>query len=466
MLVPLELLREKPLQQQIYDQLRQLIVSGRLSPGVRMPSTRMLSGWFAISRITVVMVYERLVAEGYLRTHPTSGTFVAEATSCHPRPCGNDMERPPKEWAKAADTPVGRPDPELFPVSRWRACMRRAIDGYPPRVGCESAGGLPMLRRAITEWLAATRGLTVLPERVVVVSSRRRGFELALHLLRRPSQRVVIEAPADEIVAAAYAGAAVRLVRVPVDAEGIDVERLPSTAVALAHLCPARQRPLGVALSLQRRQPLIDWAERVGATILEEDCDGDLRYEPAPAPPLMAPPNDDRVIYAGSFAATLGPGVSLSYIVLPERLISAAVAARPLIDDRPAWLEEAALADFISSGSYARHVHRLRKIYGGRRASLLKALQCQFGPVEVYGSQAGLGLAWILPPLLGSASDVAAMACRAGIGARAMPRSAGMRQELIDRVVLLDYAAGSERGLREAVASLATAISERGIAHS
>jgi GntR family transcriptional regulator/MocR family aminotransferase len=138
---------------------------------------------------------------------------------------------------------------------------------------------------------------------------------------------------------------------------------------------------------------LIAWATRVGATIVEEDHDGDFRYEPAAVPPLMNLPDHDRVIYAGSFAATLGPGVSVGYLVVPERLAAAAVAARAQIDDRPGWLEEAALADFIDSGCYARHVHRLRKIYAGRRAALLGALDDHFGPVRIEGSHTGLELA-------------------------------------------------------------------------
>jgi GntR family transcriptional regulator / MocR family aminotransferase len=265
----------------------------------------------------------------------------------------------------------------------------------------------------------------------------------------------VVESPCDETVAAAFAAVAARVTRVPVDGEGLRVDRLPAGAVALAHLTPARQRPLGVALAPHRRDALLAWAARAGATILEEDHDGDFRYEPAAVPPLMSLPDQDRVIYAGSFAAALGPGVSLGYLVVPEQLVAAALAARTLIDDRPGWLEEAALADFIDSGYYARHVHRLRRIYGGRRAALLDALEDHFGPARIEGAQSGLELAWTLPPDLAPASELAPLARRSGIGARALPRSAGMRRELVDRVMLLDYAAGSERGIREAVAALA-----------
>jgi GntR family transcriptional regulator/MocR family aminotransferase len=462
MLVPLKLVHDKPLQQQLYDQLRQLIVAGQLTPGSRMPSTRMLSDQFAVSRITVVLVYERLVAEGYLRTHPASGTFVAESASCQTAPFDAPDAEKPVEAAAAArsDIAVSRPDPQLFPVGRWRAFMRRALDQYPAHLGAEFPGGVPSLRRAIAEWLAATRALTVSPDQVVVVGSRLRALDLAAHLALRPGQRVVIEAPSNE-TAAAYAALAARLVRVPVDAEGIRTDRLPSGAVAIAHLTPARQRPLGVALSPRRRGQLMEWAAQVGATIVEEDCDGDFRYESAPVPPLMSLPGHDRVIHLGGFAATLGPGVSLAYLVLPERLCAAAVAARPLIDDRAGWLEETALAGFIDSGCYARHVYRLRKIYAGRRNALLDALRLHFGEARIDGSQAGLEVAWFLPHGLGSAATLAAAACRCGIRARALPHSAGMRRELIDRVVLLDYAAASERGIREAIAQLAAAAGTR-----
>ena len=457
MLVPLKLLQDKPLQQQLHDQLRQLIASGRLEPGGRMPSTRMLSDQFSVSRITVVLVYERLVAEGYLRTHPASGTFVAESGTSPAAPAEAASADKVLEGADGQPTerPVGRPDPQLFPIGRWRAFMRRALDRYGSSLGTEAPGGLPALRRGIAEWLAATRGLTVSPDNIIVVGSRRRALDLAAHLLLRPSQRAMIEAPGDEAVAAAFVSAGARLLRVPVDGNGIRADRLPSCPVGLAHLTPARQRPLGVTLSPQRRQALIDWAARTGATILEEDYDGDFRYEPAAAPPLMSLPNQDRVIYAGSFAATLGPGVSLGYVVVPDRLAGAAIRTRALIDDRAGWLEEEALAEFIDSGCYARHVHRLRKIYAGRRAALLESLRQHFGPVRVEGLQSGLELAWTIPVSMGSAAELAVLACRSGIGARALARAPGIRRELSERVVLLDYAAGSERGIREAIGLMA-----------
>jgi GntR family transcriptional regulator/MocR family aminotransferase len=464
MLVPLKLLQDRPLQQQLYDQLRNLIVSGRLQPGARMPSTRMLSDQFAVSRITVVLAYERLVAEGYLQTHPASGTFVSAAPSGQAVPAAepNNAARPvERAAAPPADAAIGRADPLLFPFSRWRAFMRRALDRFGANLGADHPGGVPALRRAISDWLAATRGLTVSPEQVFVVGSRRRAFDVAAHLLLRPGQRAVIEAPCDETAASVYAGVAARLVRIPVDAEGLRTDRLPSGAVALAHVTPAHQRPLGMALSARRRQPLIDWAVRVQATIVEEDCDGDYRYAPAPVPPLMSLDACDRVVYVGGFAATLGPGLSLGYLVVPNRLIGPALAARRLIDDRAGWLEETALADFIDSGSYARHVHRLRKIYAGRRIALIESLQHNFGAAEVDGSQTGLDLAWTPPPTLGSASALAAAACRCGIGARVLPRTAGMRRELTDRVVLFGYAAASERQIREAMARLAAAIRAR-----
>jgi GntR family transcriptional regulator/MocR family aminotransferase len=463
MLVPLKLLQDKPLQQQLHDQLRQLIVSGRLGPGSRMPSTRMLSDQFAVSRITVVLVYERLVAEGYLRTHPASGTFVAESGS-PVAPAAAPVTGKALEAAGShrADPPVGRPDPQLFPIGRWRAFMRRSLDRYASGLGSEAPGGLPALRRGIAEWLAATRGLTVSPDHVVVVGSRRRALDLAAHLLLRPTQRAVIEAPCEEVVAAAYSSAGARLLRVPVDRDGLRVDRLPACPVGLLHLTPARQRPLGVTLSPQRRRAVIEWAIRTGATIVEEDNDGDFRYEPAAVPPLMSLPDQDRVVYAGSFAATLGPGVSLGYVVVPERLASAAIAARATIDDRAGWLEEAAIADFIDSGCYARHVHRLRKIYAGRRAALLESLRDHFGAVRIDGHQTGLELAWTIPASMAPAAELAGLACRSGIGGRALDRSASIRRDLSDRVVLLDYATGSERGIREAIGLLAATLGRNG----
>ncbi|HXD36758.1 MAG TPA: PLP-dependent aminotransferase family protein, partial [Rhodanobacter sp.] len=369
MLIPLKLVRDHPLQQQLYEQLQELIVAGRLLTGTRMPSTRMLAEQFSISRITVLLTYERLIAEGYLETLPAKGTFVARPPTSlvAGRAAAPPTYRAPERATAALGIRVGQPDALLFPTGRWRALARNAVDRLGAQLATEHAGDHPTLRAAIAGWLSTSRGLAVTAEQIVLVNGCQQALHLCGHLLLHAGARAVVEHPCDSRAAATYAGAGAELIRIPVDANGLCTDTLPQGRVALAHVTPEHQRPLGVTLAATRRTALLAWAERAGAVVVAEDCAGELRYHGMDAPPLMSLDRTDRVIMIGGFCSSLGPWLTLGYVVVPRRLIAAAVAARRLIDDSPRWLEETALADFLLSGGYARHLHRLGKAYASRR---------------------------------------------------------------------------------------------------
>src|SRR5208283_2425069 len=210
---------------------------------------------------------------------------------------------------------------------------------------------------------------------VILVSGRQQALHVAAHLALRPGARAVVEDPCDADAAAALAGEATSLIRVPVDADGLRTDCLPAGDVALVHVTPEHQRPLGVTLDRGRRIALLAWAERIGALVLEEDCEGELRYGDMTAPSLMSLDTEERVILLGGFCTSLGPWLGLAYLVLPRRLIAAALAARRVVDDSRHCLEETALAELLGSGFYARHVHRLGKAYASRRDALLAALR-------------------------------------------------------------------------------------------
>jgi GntR family transcriptional regulator/MocR family aminotransferase len=456
MLVPLKLVRDLPLQQQLYDQLRDLIGSARLTPGTRMPSTRMLADQFSISRITVLLTYERLIAEGYLETLPAKGTFVSHAAQ---RITSNDAAA--RKIASNALPPeplIGRPDPAEFPAQRWRTLLRSSLDRLSANL-CDGQpnGGHPALRRAIARWLSTSRGLAAEPDQVIVASGRLQALHIAANMLLRPGGHAVIEDPCARKAETILASAAATLTRVPVDADGLRTDRLPSGTAAMIHVTPEHQRPLGVALSRSRRQELLQWATRADAVVLEEDCDGEFRYEVMDAPPLMALDRDERVVHVGSFAPVLGPGVTLGYLVVPCRLIPAVHAARRLVDDRPGWLEEAALAEFLDSGAYARHLHRLRKVYLSRRDLLIASMRRHFGSsVRLGGGGAGLHLAWTLSPAFGPATLVAETARRCGLDAAPVARSGFTRGS---QVVALGFGLPSEQQMQAAVRRLAASLS-------
>ncbi len=424
MLMPLNLQRDQPLQQQLYDQLQDLIASARLRHGVRMPSSRGLAEQFGVSRNTVLLTYERLIAEGYLETLPAKGTFVAHPP---PRRAVDRVEPPvPFEAPGHAGTPVdsrvGRPDPSLFPAGRWRALMRGALDNLGAKLGTDHPAGSPALRNAIADWLSTSRGLAVAPDQVILMNGRQQALHLVACLALRPTARAVVEDPCNSHAAATLAAVAGELIRVPVDADGLRTDRLPSGDVALVHVTPEHQRPLGVSLERSRRIALLAWAARTGALVLEEDCEGELRYGEMNAPTLFSLDTEQRVILLGGFCISLGPWLSLAYMVVPRRLIVAALAARRLIDDSRRWLEESALAELLHSGAYARQVHRLGKAYASRRDALLAALHQHFGgPATTWGEHAGLHLAWFPPVDTGSPGYLASLARRCGLEAAALP---------------------------------------------
>lgn len=484
MLIPLRLVRDQQLQQQLFDQLRDLIVSNRLQPGSRMPSSRMMAEQFAISRMTVLLTYERLIAEGYLETRPAAGTFVAQSAAhpivapavdasslalAHPPANGHASERSSPTQVHLgsafADARVGGADPSLFPAQRWRSLMRQGLNRIGTRFEREHPAGNPALREAIAQWLSTSRGLPVSSDQVMVVKGRQQALHLIARLASHPcagrrrlrqcaaptiaaqevcegrnglpaelrmgepdavcedlspddQTRIVLEDPCDADATAAMTGEGGVPVRVPVDADGLCTDRLPVGGAALLHVTPEHQRPLGALLAPDRRLTLLHWASRAGALILEEDIDGELRYGDVNVPSLMSMDRSERVVLLGGFGASLGPWLDIAYLVLPRWLVPYAWTTLRWIDESRGGLEHAVLAEYLASGGYARHLHRLTKTYANRRDALLTALARHFGTnPQVWGEQAGLHLAWFPPPDRGSAGYLARLARRHGLDA-------------------------------------------------
>jgi GntR family transcriptional regulator/MocR family aminotransferase len=491
MLIPLKLVRDQQLQLQLFDQLRDLIVSHRLLPGLRMPSTRMMAEQFAISRVTVVLAYERLIAEGYLDTRPAAGTFVARPQARHPasrdvvREASTETASPrgasPPTASPEPEARVGSPDPSLFPAGRWRSLMRSALDGPGARFGPEHPAGHPALRTAIAAWLSISRGIAVSPDQIVLTRGRQQAFHLVTHLISHSrSSSIAVEDPCDPGVAAALFSADSELVRIPLDADGMRTDRLPRRDVALIHVTPEHQRPLGVTLSRQRRTDLLAWSDRAGALVLEDDCEGELRYGDMNVPSLMSLDTNGWVILMGGFGVSLGPWLDLTYLVSPRRMVTQVQTARRLIDDSRSGPEQIALAEFLAGGGYGRHLHRLTKEYASRRDALLGALRRHLdvpmrdgpmrdgpmrdgpmrdgpmrdgpaggmtmgdGPPRIWGQHAGLHVTWFPPAELGSPAHLVALARFCGLEAatppsRVTPPSRGTGRAAAEHAVLLGF---------------------------
>lgn len=443
MLLPLKLARDGPLQQQLYEQLLGLITSGMLAHGTRMPSTRLLADQFSISRMTVLLTYERLITEGSLRTERARGTFV------HHQPARNVPGATVRQFppaAEEADCDVGRPDHRLFPLNRWRALIRHALDDLGPRLARQQPDDDPALRRSIAGWVASSRGLQVDPNQVVLAKDPCHAMHVVTHLFLHPGSRVVVEQPCAPDLDRLLAGAGATVLRVPVGPDGLRTDRLPSGPVDLALVSPESHNPSGASLNQAHRTALLAWAARSCAVIVACDFEGDLHYTPDLAAPLFGNTAGVPVIHASGFAASLGPGTLCSYLIVPPGMVDAARAASRIVALSHATLDTAALARMLDEGLYARHLHGIRKIYQERRDALIRSLRDEVGgePFTVPG--AGLHLAWICPADRPVSNGMVMMARRRGLAIT----------KTQDGTLYIGFGARNERELAAAVACLGT----------
>ncbi len=419
-----------PLYQRVYRAARRAILSAELAPGTRVPSTRSLATDLGVSRNTVILAYEQLLAEGYLTARAGSGTFVAtdlpEALNEVVGTGGGAAHRPeglftphlsrygrwldalaearPVSWEPHArslrfDFRYGRPNFLDFPHDTWcRVLARRARRASVRQLDYGPPEGREELRTAIAEHLWRSRGVVCTPRQVVVVNGSQQALDLAARVLIDPGDRAVVEEPCYPGARIALAAAGAEVVSVAVDGDGLCVGGLATQpAVRLAYLTPAHQFPSGVTMPLQRRIDVLGWAERSGALIFEDDYDSEFRYAGRPLEALQGLDRAGRVIYAGTFSKLMFPALRLGYLVLPASLVAAVSAAKASVDTGCPALEQLALADFMQAGHFDRHMRRSRTRNARRRAALLAALKEHLGDrVEVSGANAGLHvLLWI-----------------------------------------------------------------------
>jgi GntR family transcriptional regulator/MocR family aminotransferase len=381
--------------------LRDAVRTGRLAPGTRLPSSRALAADLRIARNTVAETYGQLVAEGWLAARQGSGTVVASRVA--PATARS---------ARAAPGPVARhslkpgaPDLTSFPRTAWLAATRRALATAPPDAyGYGDPRGRPELRRALADYLARARGVHADAERIVVCAGFTQALGLLCETLRVGGARTLAtEAWCQPATRDLVAARGLRLGTVPVDDRGA----VPGGRADALLLTPAHQFPIGSVLVADRRTRAVE----TGALVIEDDYDGEFRYDRHPVGALqaLAP---DRVVYAGTASKTLAPALRLAWLVLPARLVDGVVAAKELADRQTGVIEQLALAEFLALGGYDRHVRRRRLAYRRRRDRLVAALAEHVPGARVTGVAAGLHALVRLPPGPSEAAVVAAAARR------------------------------------------------------
>ncbi|MFE9766396.1 PLP-dependent aminotransferase family protein [Streptomyces sp. NPDC005808] len=374
--------------------LREAVRSGRLAPGTRLPPYRSLAADLGVARNTVADAYAELVAEGWLTARQGSGTRVAVRAQPLGSPARVAKKTPPRARGPRHDLRQGTPDASSFPRTAWLASYRRALQHAPSEAfGPGDPAGRVELRHALADYLARARGVRTEPGRIVICS----GFAHALRLLFPAVLRgpLAVESYGLGFHRELLAAASVRTVPLPLDEDGAQVGELGRERAVL--LTPAHQFPTGGPLHPERRTAVIDWAGARGGVILEDDYDGEFRYDRKPVGAVQGL-DPEQVIHIGSVSKTLSPALRLGWMVLPERYVGAVLAVK---GEREAWAgvpDQLALADFIDSGSYDRHVRRMRQRYRGRRDRLVAALAARAPHIEVTGVAAGLHAVLRLPP--------------------------------------------------------------------
>jgi GntR family transcriptional regulator / MocR family aminotransferase len=453
-----------PRRAQLEAGLRDSIRSGRLRPGVRLPSSRALGAELGVSRRLVVEAYEQLAAAGYLVSTRGSGTRVAPAGSGGPSPGGSAPGRDAVEAAAglaplaagAIDLFPGAPDLSLFPRRAWGRAQRRALAELPDaRLGYGEFAGTAELRDALAEHLGRVRAAAVEPADVVVTAGYQQGLRIFCQLLKgRGARRVAIEDPGYPVAAWTIESEGLELVPVAIDDDGLDVEALAAADPDAVVVTPAHSLPAGAVLAAERRLALVDWARGRGALVLEDDYDAELRYDrrgPAGTLQGLAP---DVVVLAGSTSKTLAPALRLGWLCLPGELVVAATMARGMLDGGGPRLEELALAGLIASGAFDRHVRAARAHYREKRAALLEAIDAELPGARVRGIAAGLHVLLELP----AGVEEAAVVERAGAaGVRVQGLRDFARAHPGPPALVLGYGLPTVRELREAVATIAGA---------
>ena len=410
-LITVDRRRSKPLYQQIYDAFRRRVLHGELRSGQIVPSTRELARELRVSRLPVLDAYSQLLAEGYFESRVGSGTFIASALrgQAESRPLHGERRISTLAAGVPAYEPspttlgpfqVGQPDLHSFPIEVWSKLVARYSRSI--RVKGLQYGdpmGLPELREAIAHYLRTSRAVHCEAAQIMIVSGSQQALDLSTRVLLDAGSAAWVEEPGYWLVHQVLKAAGVRAVPVPVDAEGLNVRdgARRSRKARAAFVTPSHQYPLGVTMSAARRLELLDWAQRAGAWVIEDDYDSEYRYDSMPIASLQGLDTNARVIYIGTFSKVMFPSLRLGYLVIPPDLVERFTAMRRLMDLGPAHTTQAVMADFVREGHFSRHVRRMRPIYANRRRLLVAELSRALGDLAtITGDEAGMHLALFL----------------------------------------------------------------------
>ncbi len=414
---------KRPMYWQLYDGLRQNILTGMLRAGQRLPASREFSTMLGVSRSTVLLAMDHLLSEGYIIGKTGSGTFISNElpekflytssikNSNESHDLNAELSKRGKQISKIeiSTTPMpeairafqpGLPAIREFPHNIWSRIVTRCLRMIStPNLGYgESIGYFP-LREAIANHIRVARAVKCEPEQIIIVNGSQQALDLTARILADPEDIAWIEDPGYLGAKAAFSGNGIKTIPVPVDHEGLNVTAGKKAApkARIAYITPSHQYPLGVTMSLPRRLQILDWANNNNAWILEDDYDSEYRYGGNPLSSLQGLDENNRVIYLGTFSKVMFPALRLGYIVVPPGLVEVFLRAKSMSDRHNAMIEQLALAEFIANGDFARHIRKMRILYHERQQTLIFYAQKHLkGALHLDPSNAGLhSVGWL-----------------------------------------------------------------------
>lgn len=424
---------------QLYMALRDIILSGGLRAGERLPATRILARELGVSRTTVIDAIERLSIDGMLVSRVGAGTYVSDVLEAQRRPAHApagpvpDQSKPRLSYTitHAAGTYAKRtwlpheprafitalPALDAFPMAQWARLSARHLRGTRSAVmGYGEPKGLRALRRAIATHLSALKGIRCSEEQIFITCGAQQGFALIAHLLLNPGDRIWMENPGASGARNAFLSEGAELVPVDVDEEGMVVRDglAKSPHFRMAFVTPTHQQPLGHVMSLARRFELLRAVEEAQGLVIEDDYDGEFYFENAPQPALYSTDTAGRVIYVGTFSKSLFPSLRLGFILVPERMVAAFDQTFAAWASGPPTVTQAIVADFMDEGHFATHIRLMRRLYKARYDALKEAAATLPDTVSMQGTQSGFHtVAHLLPRI--DAQQVVEQAARKGI---------------------------------------------------